>query len=222
MIALTPDLTFTGGRGLVQDAGRVGDWMQTYSGRRFYPLDPRAADVDIIDIAMALGNMSRYGGHCRFYSVAEHSVMVSHAVPAELALEGLLHDATEAYITDLIRPLKRALGPANDYFKIDTNIRLAIAERFGLAPTEPALVKQADVAVLGAEKAVLHPRSDPWELPFPDPGLKIRCLLPPASQKYFLARYAVLTSEDLAGLLDRVNAMLDYDEIALRAHQGIR
>ena len=58
---------------VVVDAPRIGDWMQTYSGKRYYPVDPRIEDVDINDIAHALSHLCRYGGHCsRFYSVAEH------------------------------------------------------------------------------------------------------------------------------------------------------
>ena len=54
------------------------DWIQTYSGKKFYPLDPRPEDIDIRDIAHALSLNCRFNGHCRcFYSVAEHSVGVS-------------------------------------------------------------------------------------------------------------------------------------------------
>lgn len=68
---------------------RRGDWIQTFTGRRFWPLDPRPEDVCIEDIAHALSLKCRFGGHCtRFYSVAEHSVHVSNYVPAEFALWG--------------------------------------------------------------------------------------------------------------------------------------
>lgn len=216
------DINRTGGRGLVRDESRKGDWMQTYTGRRFYPLDPRIEDVDIIDIALALGNMSRYLGHCRFYSVAEHSVMVSHVVPPHLALEGLLHDAEEAYVHDFIRPWKRALPPDNDYFKLAHAINRVVRNAFGLSATESHEVKEADVAVLGVEKRVLHPRSDPWHLPFPDPGLKIRGLLPPASTKYFLIRFAELTGTPVANLIAHVDDIIRTDDINLYAHWGIR
>ena len=81
---------------------RIGDWMQTYTGERFWPLDPRIEDIHIRDISMALGKLCRYGGHTIFfYSVAEHSVLVSEYVPEEYALWGLLHDASEAYLSDI-------------------------------------------------------------------------------------------------------------------------
>lgn len=93
----------------VDDAGQWhrGSWMQTYTGRRLFPMDPSPADVDIIDIAHALSMQCRYNGHVRrFMSVAEHCVLISENVPAQDALWGLLHDATEAYVGDMIRPLR--------------------------------------------------------------------------------------------------------------------
>src|ERR1700724_2684254 len=85
-----------------------GGWQQTFTGRRFYPLSPRVEDVCIEDIAHALSNICRYGGHCReFYSVAQHCNMVSDWMP-EFKLEGLLHDSPEAYIGDMVRPVKHS------------------------------------------------------------------------------------------------------------------
>ena len=93
------------------DQGRVGDWIQTFSGGCFWPLDPRSSEVDIHDIAQSLAMTPRYRGHTvRFYSVAEHSVLVSRAVPPEYALWGLLHDAAEAYTADIPSPLKRSIA----------------------------------------------------------------------------------------------------------------
>src|SRR4051812_20612492 len=87
-----------------------GDWMQTYTGRAFWPLDAQPEDVDPLDIAAALSMLCRYGGHVsRFYSVAEHCLLMSEAVAPEHALWALLHDATEAYMGDMVRPLKRQM-----------------------------------------------------------------------------------------------------------------
>jgi hypothetical protein len=92
----------------VSNPTRVGDWIQTYSGRQFWPLDPRVEDVHLEDIAHALSNVCRYTGHVReFYSVAEHSVHVSWSCEPEDALWGLLHDASEAYLADMARPVKQ-------------------------------------------------------------------------------------------------------------------
>lgn len=135
-----------------------GDWMQTRSGGRFYPLDPRAADVKPSDIAHALSLLCRYGGHVeRFYSVAEHCVLMSEAVAPEHALAALLHDATEAYVVDVPRPLKRVLA---GYREIEDRVWLAIAERFGVPPVIPAGVHLADDRILLTEREALMPRAE--------------------------------------------------------------
>ena len=107
---------------------RKGDFIQTFTGRMFWPIDPQPDEVDIEDIAHALSNVCRFCGHTReFYSVAQHSVLVSEIVPAAFALEGLLHDATEAYISDVARPVKPYL---TNYKEIEINLYRAIAKRF--------------------------------------------------------------------------------------------
>ena len=136
-----------------------GDWMQTFSGQRFYPLDPRPEEINADDIAHALSLLCRYGGHVdRFYSVAEHCVLMSEAVAPEHALYALLHDATEAYVCDVPRPLKRQLA---GYREIEEMVWLAIAERFGLPPTSvlPAEVKEADNRILLTERDALMPNT---------------------------------------------------------------
>jgi len=128
---------------------RKGNFMQVWSGGIYWPLDPRAEEVHIEDIAHSLAMQCRYGGHCnRYYSVAEHSVLVSQIVLPELALLGLLHDATEAYLSDVIRPLKRHL---TNYKEIEQLNWLAIAERFGLPAILPPEIHTADNAMLHAE-----------------------------------------------------------------------
>lgn len=149
----------------LSEAGREtswtrGDWMQTFTGRRFYPLDPRPDEIDPEDIAHALSLLCRYGGHVdRFYSVAEHCVLMSQAVPPEHALAALLHDATEAYVVDVPRPLKRQLS---DYRDIEEQVWFAIAFRYGLDFTLPQSVKDADNRILLTERAALLSRAEPW------------------------------------------------------------
>lgn len=86
-------------------------WIATYTGRRINPSEMMSADVDIRDIAHALSNICRFGGHSSyFYSVAEHSVHVARIVAKhtpEVGLYALLHDAAEAYIGDIVSPLKQ-------------------------------------------------------------------------------------------------------------------
>lgn len=91
------------------DTWHRGDWMQTFSGKRFYPLAPHPADVDIVDIAHHLSMICRYGGAAKFhYSVAQHCVLMAECAPREHKLRALLHDAAEAYVGDMVRPLKKS------------------------------------------------------------------------------------------------------------------
>lgn len=131
-----------------------GSWMQTFTGRQFYPLDPRPEEIDSRDVAHALSLICRYGGHTsRFYSVAEHCLLMSDAVPESVALWALLHDATEAYVGDMVRPLKHHMP---DYRQIEENLMEVIAERFGLDGWAiPAAVKEADNRILLDERAAL-------------------------------------------------------------------
>lgn len=140
-----------------------GDWMQTYTGRAFFPLDPRPDDLDLRDIAHALGMVVRYAGHVtRFYSVAEHCVLMSEAVAPENAAWALLHDAPEAYIGDMVRPLKRQPSMAA-YVEADDRIMATICYRFDLDYAMPAEVKLADTRILRDERAeLLGPSPQPW------------------------------------------------------------
>jgi len=141
----------------IADPWARGDWMQLYSGKRFYPIDPRPEDIDPADIAHALSLLCRYGGHVdRFYSVAEHCVLMSEAVTPENQLAALLHDATEAYVADVVRPLKRYLP---DYKAIEEKVWYAIAVRFGVELELPAEVKEADTRILLTERDELMPRT---------------------------------------------------------------
>lgn len=132
---------------------RFGDWCQTFTGRQFWPLDPRPEDIDIADIAHALSLLCRFGGHCRvFYSVAEHSVRVSQMPGAifdpHTALAGLLHDASEAYLIDVPRPIKGWLA---GYREIESRLQGAIFERYGLPFSAGDWVKHFDEVLLATE-----------------------------------------------------------------------
>lgn len=137
--------------------GRRGTWMQTFTGRKFWPLDPLASEIDIADVAHGLAMTCRYGGQCqRFYSVAEHAFLVSFLVPAEFARHGLLHDSAEAYIGDMIRPLKHQPEMA-EFRRAEAAIEHAVAEAFGLewTPEAIAAVKEFDDRILVDEIASL-------------------------------------------------------------------
>ena len=125
----------------------MSDWIQTYTGRKFYPTHPRAADVHILDIAHHLSLRCRFSGGCReFYSVAQHSVLVSQMVPEQDALWGLLHDAAEAYTGDLIRPLKHR-PELRPFLEVEASIETVIAEAYDV-PLGHSAIKEADVWVL--------------------------------------------------------------------------
>ena len=131
--------------------------MQTKSGVQFWPLDPRPEDVRLEDIAWSLSHQCRYAGHCAFfYSVAQHSVMVADMVPHELKRTALLHDATEAYLVDLPRPVKRMMA---DYRAAEQVVWEAVARRFGLPLELPAEVKDADEDALATEAPILMPNA---------------------------------------------------------------
>jgi hypothetical protein len=126
-------------------------YIFTYSGIRFRPLDPCAEDIRIIDISHALAHQCRFGGHTRqFYSIAQHSVLVSQLCPHEDGLWGPLHDASEAYLQDVCRPLK-ALDEFRAYRAAESRLQRCIVKRFGLALEQPASVTTADDWMLAVE-----------------------------------------------------------------------
>ena len=176
----------------------AGDWFISPSGKRLHVLEPRPEQIDIEDIASSLSKICRFGGMTRsFYSVAEHSVMVSHLVPPELALVGLLHDATEAYLGDVIRPLKQQLY---EYRRIEGLWAEAIGERFGVEPEKlPPGVKQADgIAVVTERRDLMHPNAmEGWvedEQGFqPLPGRLMGVNSPWSAEMEFLSRCEDLT-----------------------------
>jgi len=143
---------------------RRGGWIQTFTGVQFFPLAPIAERMRVEDIAHALGNLCRFTGHCRrFYSVAEHCVRVSLAVPRQDSLWGLLHDASEAYVHDLPQPLKR-LPEFAAYREAERAVERAMCDRFGLASRMPASVREADVRMLFTEKRdLMAPEPAPWD-----------------------------------------------------------
>lgn len=177
-------------------------WIQTYTGKSFYPLDPRVHDVDIVDIAHALSMLCRFNGHCRvFYSVAEHSIKVSKMVPNEDALWGLLHDAHEAYLGDITRPVKEELMTKNrdSIAHIETKLTSCIAEAFGLPQDIPESVHEADNVLLATEAVdLLDANLKTWvEVPDPLPIRIQSTMFPGTAKDEFLGRFYELKA--LAG-----------------------
>ncbi len=175
---------------------RKGDWISTFTGRKFWPLDPRPDEIVIEDVAHALSLQCRYGGHCKvFYSVAEHSVYVSELVPKRLALCGLLHDATEAYLVDLPRPIKHHMS---QYQEMEARLWVDLAARFGLPLVMPKEVHEVDTSLALAEGEQLLPtRPADWgqgykRTPLPRPPVIIGWG-PQFAEHMFLQRYKELT-----------------------------
>lgn len=126
--------------------------IRTYLWQAFNPLAPDPECILIEDIARSLSNLCRYNGHVReFYSVAEHSYWVSLDVPPADALWGLLHDASEAYLGDLMSPLKYHTPLGTQYREIEALVMQAVCVRFNLPPTMPPSVARADHAQLQRE-----------------------------------------------------------------------
>jgi hypothetical protein len=101
-------------------------------GKRVYLYYPQPDDFDIQVIAASLSKICRFGSHTKiFYSVAYHSVLVSRICPPELKLHGLLHDASESYLGDIISPLKLLPEIRETYVPFEENFMKAIAKKFG-------------------------------------------------------------------------------------------
>lgn len=167
---------------------RPGEFMQTFTGRKFWPLDPKPDEIHIEDIAHALANQCRYGGHCeRFYSVAEHSVLMARTFARrDVALWALLHDAAEAYVADVPRPLKKHLAGYKD---AEAKVMAAVCEKFGLAPEMPLEVKAADEDILGDE-ICQNMRPMDWHADYTNPlGVTLQFWEPERAEDEFLLAY---------------------------------
>lgn len=165
-------------------------WIQTYSGLSFWPLDPDPQNIVIEDIAHALSMMCRYSGHCiNFYSVAEHCVLI-HDWLNEEKKWGLLHDASEAYLVDIPRPIKPSL---NNYYTIEEGLMGVIAKRFGLVGSIPSIVKFADNSILADERVQnMKPTEIPdevWGALEKPLGIKLQYWSPREAEQQFLDRF---------------------------------
>lgn len=173
-------------------------WIETVSGKKVHFMNAEPDQIDIKDIAHALANQCRYNGHSLgYFSVAEHSVNVALMLPDEYKLAGLLHDATEAYLSDIPSPVKQFLP---DYVKIEKELEGVIAEAFGLTAqyqdqSWPKEVKEADRNALSTESWYLLPsQGNDWtswgdNRPAINNKYKPQCLPPVYAYNVFMAMY---------------------------------
>lgn len=167
----------------------VGPRIMLRSGAWFDFLDPESSPFDIDDIAYGLSNTCRYAGQCcAFYSVAEHSLLVSETARGH-EYSGLMHDAAEAFIGDVTRPLKQLLP---EFKRIEAVVEAAIFRRFDVPMPTPKEIKEADLRVLAAEQAqIMPPETSLWvrdEGITPAP-ITVRHLSPEMARTAFLDRY---------------------------------
>ena len=176
---------------------RKGDWIQAYPARRFWPIDPRVDEIHIDSIAHSLSMQCRYAGHClRFYSVAEHCVLLARYVSAPNKLWALLHDASEPYLVDVPRPVKPEL---TNYKLLENHIMSNVALRFNLgspgARMIPREVHNADMRICVDEKeqnmapGLVWPGIDGLE-PL---GVTLQLWSPERAEAEFLDTFAELT-----------------------------
>jgi uncharacterized protein len=176
-----------------------GPYLQTVSGRWVNPFDPDPEQLDSGDIARALANQCRFGGHCRvFYSVAQHSVIVSQLVEerggdSDEAFAALMHDATEAYLGDMPHPLKHRSPLGAAFKQAEDHLERALRDRFGIKPDVPA-IKAADRALLATERRAFSAETWHWpELQGVEPlALELRAWSPDEAAEAFTRRYAEL------------------------------
>lgn len=189
-------------------------WIITYSGKQFWPFDPRPEDVLFIDVAHALSNMCRFNGHSHeYFSVAQHSLIVASYVRKEtndpmMELAALFHDAHEAYLPDFLRPLKSmfyimrsSLGTPDSFESVRESLQRldrCIAKAFGFDPNrfDSPVIKKYDNAVLMTERRDLLASSNiPWAIKEEPITETIIACAPGAAKAAFIARYQRLKRE---------------------------
>ena len=204
-------------------------WIETFTGRMVTPMVPDPATLSIIDIAYALANKCRYSGHtAMFYSVAEHSVIMTQFALNRGDREGarwaLLHDAVEAYIPDVPRPLKPFLV---GWAEIEETMERAVIAHFGfgetifrLTPETMAQVKNLDTRILLREAEVLLPsRGLNWKIPGDPLPVSIHGWTPAQARAEFLSIFTELFphyEEPVIGT--EFDARVDHSLVAETTH----
>lgn len=174
------------------------DWIQTYTGRKVRPLAPDPEQIVVIDIAHSLAMQCRFNGFTRrFYSVAEHCCHVHDQLPLEYRLAGLLHDASEAYLLDVPRPLKRSPLFAEPYRAAEVHLQGVINQKYGVPWPWPEKMGNAihvmDANLLATEATQLM-RFGPGDPAWQEEGqaiarLTLPCWTPTQARTEFIKRF---------------------------------
>lgn len=167
------------------------DYIGTYTGKKYHFLNPSVDEVCIKDIAQALSMNCRYSGHVnKFYSVAEHSCIVADYVFRKTgdkreALSALLHDASEAYLTDIPRPMKPFLVGYSD---IEKRAEDVIQTRFNCDPMSE-LTKYVDVNIIRTEAEMLFNNVPDWALTYDYIDIVVAGLAPCKAKNKFIKSF---------------------------------
>ncbi len=167
----------------------MSDFFVSNSGARHFVMNPQTEDICILDIAHCLSHVCRFGGNTRtHYSVAQHSLHVASLVPREHQLQALLHDATEAYLGDVIKPLKNQLPTYSDIEAVWWRV---IAREFSIPEKLHHSVKSADLIALVTERRDLipHPYKWKWNVDIPPDPAIIQPMSSAAAKVAFLERF---------------------------------
>lgn len=165
--------------------------IQTFTGEMFDIFDPVGAKIHVKDISHALSMLCRYGGHSReFYSVAEHSVLMAQYFvdrkQQDLAKAALFHDATEAYMGDLVRPIKLQMPMYRD---VEEKLRLVIFRGAGLPEEMPEEIKHADLRICNDEREMLM-LARTWSIDDLEPlGVEVQCWTHVQAEQAWLDTY---------------------------------
>lgn len=175
---------------------KIDPWIETYSGVKIEFLNPSLDTINIEDIAHALAHQCRFNGHTKqFYSVAEHSVNCSFLVDKEYQLQALLHDASEAYITDIASPVKQYLS---NYKELEKVVMEAIAKKYNFEWPMSKQTSLADLTMLSDEAYLLMSGKgnnyNMWDdIPRPERKFtSLHCWTPLTAKSMFLARFSEL------------------------------
>lgn len=197
---------------------RSGPWMVGYWGGKIYPFDVRPGDLSISEIAHALSNLCRFGGHSsRFYSVCEHSCHVSDLCPPGYRLMGLLHDMTEAVLVDVPRPIKYELP---HYVETEDRAWIGMAEQFGLPSKIHPLVKAIDNQMLITERNQLFQQNENtrnWPCECNPAPIRIQCWPPEVARYQFLERFGHLTGESMVNSGGVLHPQGDYSDAGAKS-----